>query len=98
MSSQLRRAPPAPPGLHPELGVLDKRRQHRSSALCSYPPGHAPCSWWNDEETPRHRGIKIEEKSYISVVRRKARTRRTRGHREVAMVEAMGPGPALRPH
>lgn len=63
-----------------------------------YPPGHAPCSWWNDEETPRHRGIKIEAKSYISVVRRKARTRRTRGHREVAMVEAMGPGPALRPH
>lgn len=68
------------------------------SSFAHFPPGHAPCLWRNDEETPRHRGIKIEEKSYISVVRRKGRTRWTWGHREVVMVEAMGPGPALRPH
>ena len=38
------------------------------------------------EATQRHRGIKIDEKSYISVVRRKGRTKWTRGHREMAMV------------
>lgn len=32
------------------------------------------------EATPRYRGIKIEEKSYISVVRRKGRIEWTRGH------------------